>query len=795
MINFFFISENMDEDIKKIPKLIFGKYRLIKKIGEGSFGKVYLGVNEKSMEPVAIKLEPKSHSLNLLKSEALYLFMLKGVGIPRLIAFGTNKSHSILIETLLGDSLSRKMKEYNNKLPLKDSLMIAIQVIERLEFIHSKYLIHRDIKPANLLIGYDDPYIIYLIDFGLCKKYRSSRTGKHVKFKVLKYYNGTSTYASVNALKGYEVSRRDDFESAAYMIINLMQGFLPWELIKGKTKLERFRKIYEMKLLYDPEELCKNLPKEIMIFLLYSKSLDFEQEPDYKYCYSLFNNALIKSGFSNDLMFSWIKDPKIKNKLNSMRDKKSRNLEAVKRKVSPQARLFRSLLNSFEAKKPKQMITSNILDSLNNSKEKEISINSYRPTMNQTANNSSKNASINDYDSNAKRILRPKLSNHKNYRKIFIQPILARNNFSGNELPVNNSSKLSKPNTINQKVKAKRKIQIPIIKLSQKFTSIGKKRENVLPKNDHRIKINKKNSVNNNILNPANNIDFNNKNDLSSNKTLNVGTSNRKGNTNFIKIIQNNIINSDINMIINYPNKKDTKRNNKNILLKNINQKRTIDLNYLSHKSSLNKTQHKKIFEKKGGLVSKKNHNLIKGNNMNYKTLNSFATIDNQNNEPSKKNSLNSFEYYYSKYIKGNNKIKINSDTNSNNTSDLQKSKSIRKDNLSLNQHSLLKQNNNTNSNKITSDIKNSNRNQKYKKVLKIKNNVIVKTKTHDYYPTNNNFKYNSNTINKNNQYKIENLSLIYKSKDNNFVGKKPEVHSRTLNNSLKHVKKIDNFV
>ena len=128
--------------------------------------------------------------------------------------------------------------------------------------------------------------------------------------------------------------------------------------------------------------------------------------------------------------------------------------------------------------------------------------------MNQTANNSSNNASINDYGSNTKRKLRPKLSNHKNYRKIFIQPILAMNNFSGNELPVNNSSKLSKSNTINQKVKVKRKIQIPIIKLSQKFTSIGKKRENVLPKNDHRIKINKKNPVNNNISNPANTIDL-----------------------------------------------------------------------------------------------------------------------------------------------------------------------------------------------------------------------------------------------------------------------------------------------
>ena len=110
--------------------------------------------------------------------------MLKRVGIPKLKAYGTNKGYNILIETLLGESISQKLKKYSNKLPLKDSLIIVIQVIERLEYLHSKYLIHRDIKPENLLVGYDDPYIIYLIDYGLCKKYRSSRTGKHVKFKV-----------------------------------------------------------------------------------------------------------------------------------------------------------------------------------------------------------------------------------------------------------------------------------------------------------------------------------------------------------------------------------------------------------------------------------------------------------------------------------------------------------------------------------------------------------------------------------------------------------------------------------
>ncbi len=204
--------------------------------------------------------------------------------------------------------------------------MIAIQIIERLEYLHSKYLIHRDIKPANLLIGNDDPYIIYLIDFGLCKKYRSNRTGKHVKFSIRKYYNGTSTFASLNAFKGIEVSRRDDFESTAYTLIYLMQGFLPWDSVKGKNRYERFKKIFEMKLSSKPEELCKNLPKEIEIFLSYSKNLDFEQEPNYKYCYNLFNDVLIRNGFSNDLIFSWIKDPEMKKRLSYMIDKANSNI-------------------------------------------------------------------------------------------------------------------------------------------------------------------------------------------------------------------------------------------------------------------------------------------------------------------------------------------------------------------------------------------------------------------------------------------------------------------------------------
>ena len=277
------------------PKqLIFGKFKLLRKIGEGSFGIVYLAMNVRTKELVAVKLEPISNPVLFLKSEAIFLFMLKDVGIPKLKGFGKNRKYNILIETLLGDSLSSILKKYKMHMPLKDILMIAIQVIERLEYLHSKYLLHRDIKPENFLIGYDDPYIIYLIDFGLCKKYRSNRTGSHIKFSVLKTTTGTPIYASVSIMKGNQVSRRDDFESTAYMLIYLMKGSLPWNSVKGKTKAEKFRKIYQMKILYTPEKLCEGLPNEIKEFLIYCQNLNFEEEPNYDFCYSLFNLFNIK---------------------------------------------------------------------------------------------------------------------------------------------------------------------------------------------------------------------------------------------------------------------------------------------------------------------------------------------------------------------------------------------------------------------------------------------------------------------------------------------------------------------
>ena len=139
--------------------------------------------------------------------------------MPEVVSFGYSGKYNILIQSLLGESLGRIFFKNNNFFPLKDICMLSIQILHRIEYVHSKFLIHRDIKPENFLIGEPDKYLIYIIDFGLSKKYKSSRTNKHIKFQLIKKFTGTARYASLNAIKGAEQSRRDDLEAIGYMLL------------------------------------------------------------------------------------------------------------------------------------------------------------------------------------------------------------------------------------------------------------------------------------------------------------------------------------------------------------------------------------------------------------------------------------------------------------------------------------------------------------------------------------------------------------------------------------------------
>ena len=222
--------KNHDELINKI---FFKKYRILKKIGKGSFGSVYLGKNIYKEEYYAVKFEPKNQQDLILERESYLLYYLRGYGIPEIITYGHNTNYNILVQTLLGNSINYIFAKKDNKFSMKDCCMIGIQILDRLEYIHSKFIIHRDIKPDNFLVGNPDQSLIHIIDFGLAKKYMSSRTGKHAKFTINKKWSGTSRFASANSLRGVAQSRRDDLESLCYLLLYLMKGNLPWDNVYG----------------------------------------------------------------------------------------------------------------------------------------------------------------------------------------------------------------------------------------------------------------------------------------------------------------------------------------------------------------------------------------------------------------------------------------------------------------------------------------------------------------------------------------------------------------------------------
>ena len=294
-------------DVPKIlpDKIIFNKYQIKKLLGEGSYGSVYLAKNKLTNQFFAVKLEDKIRSNGELKNETFLLFTLKSFGIPKIITYGYSGRYNILIEQLLGKNLKELFKTNKNK--IKDLCMVAIQIIDRLKYVHSKGIIHRDIKPANFLIGNPDSSTIYIIDFGLSRKYRSSRTGNHVKFAKCKSIPCTMLFSSINASNAIEQTRRDDLESLAYTFVYLVKGKLPWSGISAKTQYECLIKAKKIKENVGIEKLCEGLPKEFVTYTQYVRSLKFDEKPNYDFLRSLFINSLKNINEENDYNFSWIK--------------------------------------------------------------------------------------------------------------------------------------------------------------------------------------------------------------------------------------------------------------------------------------------------------------------------------------------------------------------------------------------------------------------------------------------------------------------------------------------------------
>ncbi|OMJ77295.1 hypothetical protein SteCoe_23164 [Stentor coeruleus] len=284
-----------------------GKYRVRKKIGSGSFGEIYEGQDYTTGELVAIKLEKIGTRHPQLIYESKLIKLLQGVpGLPNVHWFGTEGTYNVMVIDLLGSSLEDMFNFCNRIFGIKSVLMLADQMICRIEYIHSKNFIHRDIKPDNFLIGLGKrSNLVYIIDFGLAKKYRDQKTGKHIPFRDGKSLTGTARYASINTHSGIEQSRRDDMESIGYVLMYFLRGALPWQGINTHNREEKYKRIMDKKISTTLEELCQGFQIEFMNYLNYCKALKFEDCPDYAYLRRMFKDLFIREGYEYDYVFDW----------------------------------------------------------------------------------------------------------------------------------------------------------------------------------------------------------------------------------------------------------------------------------------------------------------------------------------------------------------------------------------------------------------------------------------------------------------------------------------------------------
>ena len=274
---------------------ISNKYKLIEQIGKGSFGFVFKALTIRISNLVAIKFEDYNAKSTLLKNEAqIYRYLEGGIGIPSIKWFGvyehtTPITYRYMVFDLLGKSLYDLKHQYKS-LTLDQTLKCGQDVLEIINFVHSKGYLHRDIKPENFLFGLgSNSKKLHIIDFGLSKRFLDDNNN-HIINKKHKKITGTIRYLSTNVHSGHEPSRRDDLISIGYMLMFLLKGVLPWQKLTNMSKDEKIKNIFKIKNYYKQNNLCNDYPGCLVDYMNYVYNLKYDDVPNYNYINNLFNN-------------------------------------------------------------------------------------------------------------------------------------------------------------------------------------------------------------------------------------------------------------------------------------------------------------------------------------------------------------------------------------------------------------------------------------------------------------------------------------------------------------------------
>lgn len=289
-------------------RLIAHRYRVEERVGGGAFGEVFKGHDIKTGRLVAFKMELNRENVNAHLQLEYKIYRRFNecsvtVGIPRVYHCGTAGEYTIMVMDLLGPSLEDLFCLCHRRFSVKTVCMLGLQIIERLQYIHSCGYLHRDIKPENFVMGIGSrSHVVYVIDVGLAKAWRD-KNGKHIERSEGKALTGTARYVSINTHNGIQQSRRDDLESVTYLLMYFLRGSLPWQGLRSPKSDVHYTRICEVKLNTSPEALAEGFPPEYGKLVEYARSLEFTQEPNYNYCTQLIFEAMGNADI--DYFYEW----------------------------------------------------------------------------------------------------------------------------------------------------------------------------------------------------------------------------------------------------------------------------------------------------------------------------------------------------------------------------------------------------------------------------------------------------------------------------------------------------------
>ena len=250
---------------------------------------------------------PKTHFI--MRCFRFYKILGNQPGLPKVFHYGPCGKYNALVMELLGPNLEELFQACNYKFSIKTILLLALQLLSRVEFIHSNGIVYRDIKPENCVVGRTTKAnMVHMVDFGLAKEFLDPETGKHIHYNDNKSLTGTVRYMSINSHQGKEQSRRDDLEALGHVFFYFLTGGkLPWQGVKCDDIRKRYQIIGQIKEDTRISELGNRFPWEFSLYLRYCRALKFSQQPDYIYLKNLFRGCLTRMGEVEDDIFDWMK--------------------------------------------------------------------------------------------------------------------------------------------------------------------------------------------------------------------------------------------------------------------------------------------------------------------------------------------------------------------------------------------------------------------------------------------------------------------------------------------------------